>query len=668
MEKDPADLLSKLERIDDLERSQREPLPRLFGNYTLLASLGKGGMGEVFLAKSGAVEGFEKHCVVKTLRPHLTDDREYVARFIDEARVVVQLNHKNVCQVFDVGLVGERYYLAMELIAGQDLRTLQDMVCGAGGGLEPALVVHIMAEVLEALDYAHRLEDVQGNPLQLVHRDISPQNVMCSYEGEVKLIDFGLAASSVKIEKTSPNLVMGKLAYMSPEQIRGEIVDRSVDIFAAAVMLTELMLGHRFYEGLSTHETWTSAAKGGHRPAGYEGLDPALRVILDKALAVHRADRYQDGLALRSALLSWRQAQNLWSDGPALRTLMHEVFAKAAAGHRTMLQQTTQEAARLLSSSSSSPVGSPSGASLAVRGSNGAALEESSRSLVRSPSSSSSSSSSSPSPDGGRRSQNSAQPAIGESGTLSTVDRPRRAASLAPQEETRAVMAAAFDSGGRRRRWLTGVAAGLLAGVVVAAGIWVVTDEGPPRDVDASVASKSSVDGIDGIDGIDADVDATKATKATKDTTGRPDPASAGVIAGEVAADGQPSPDPAVAVPVGSAGGATGPGAGGDLRKKKTLTGVGPTTRDTSPSTSPSTPPSDSKVDSKPPKVSKSANDRWEDAPPTRRVELLQRTCGRLACTTDLAGRVETWAQNGVAEMSRFRKDLEACRQQCGRL
>lgn len=149
-------LQQKLQRIAELEASQRESLPRSFGLYLLLSSIARGGMGEVFLARSGGGVGLEtlqKHCVVKTLRPHLTDDREYVTRFLDEARVVVQLNHRNICQVFDVGLVGERYYLAMELIAGQDLRSLAD----ATGPMAPALALHIVSEVLEALDYAHRL-------------------------------------------------------------------------------------------------------------------------------------------------------------------------------------------------------------------------------------------------------------------------------------------------------------------------------------------------------------------------------------------------------------------------------------------------------------------------------------------------------------------------------
>jgi serine/threonine protein kinase len=330
-------LLQKIDRISAVEAAQREPLPRSFGPYLLLASMAKGGMGEVFLARSGTVVGFEKHCVVKTLRPHLTDDREYVARFIDEARVVVQLGHKNICQVFDVGMVGERYYLAMELIAGKDLRALEDVILDSGGRVDPALAIHVMSEVLEALDYAHRFVDVKGDPLFLVHRDVSPQNVMISFEGEVKLIDFGLAASTVKLEQTSPNVVMGKLAYMAPEQVRGERVDSRTDQFAAAVMLTELCTGERYYEGKTPYEIWSIAAAGDHRPRRWGTIDVELQHILGKALSPRPDDRYPSCLALREALVAWRNAQGVYADGPALRAVMQQRFGAELKAHRELL-------------------------------------------------------------------------------------------------------------------------------------------------------------------------------------------------------------------------------------------------------------------------------------------------------------------------------------------
>ncbi len=322
----------------DLPPPPPEEYPRTFGNYLLLAPVARGGMGEVFLAKHGTVAGLEKHCVVKTLRPHLTDDREYTTRFIDEARIVVQLNHRNICHVFDVGAVGERYYLAMEYIAGRDLRSVTSSVFEQGGVLAPGLALHCVCEVLEALDYAHRHSDAAtGRPLLLVHRDVSPQNVMVSWEGEVKLIDFGLAASSLKIEQTSPNVVMGKLAYMSPEQVRGEKVDGRADQFAVGVMLYEVLVGERFYDGRSPYEIWGLAAQGGYRPRGWEVLDTDMRAMLDHALAATPNGRYPTCNDFREALQGYRYARGLHGDGPMLRALMQKMFqAEIDESRKTM--------------------------------------------------------------------------------------------------------------------------------------------------------------------------------------------------------------------------------------------------------------------------------------------------------------------------------------------
>jgi serine/threonine-protein kinase len=327
----------------DLPEPPPEEYPRAFGSYVLLAPLARGGMGEVFLGKHGSVAGLEKHCVVKTLRPHLTDDREYTTRFIDEARIVVQLGHRNICHVFDVGTVGERYYLAMEYIAGKDLRTLAHDVGEQGGVMNPGLALHVVCEVLEALDYAHRHVDAAtGKPLLLVHRDVSPQNVMISWEGEVKLIDFGLAASTLKMEQTSPNVVMGKLAYMSPEQVRGERVDGRADLFAAAVVLYEILVGERFYEGRSPYEIWGIAAQGGFRPRGWEAIDADLRPILDKALAGDPAQRFSTCIEFREALQQYRFGKGLHGDGPLLRSLMHQIYAGAIEESRRQLATLTQ--------------------------------------------------------------------------------------------------------------------------------------------------------------------------------------------------------------------------------------------------------------------------------------------------------------------------------------
>jgi serine/threonine protein kinase len=273
--------------------SEEPGAPQTLGDYVLLRRLGQGGMGQVWLAKlrGRGLAGIDKLCVVKTLRS--SDDPEYERRFIDEARLIVLLTHKNICPVFDAGCFEGQYYVAMEHIAGRDLHALTGLSREQQTPLPVHVAIHITKELLEALDAAHRMvHPITQQPLLIVHRDVSPQNVMVSAEGDVKLIDFGLAASSQKAERTEPRVVMGKLAYMAPEQARGEALDDRTDQFAAGVILYELLANARYYEGLSTTETWGRVGAGGHEPTGLARLEPALAAIVRRATAARREDRY----------------------------------------------------------------------------------------------------------------------------------------------------------------------------------------------------------------------------------------------------------------------------------------------------------------------------------------------------------------------------------------
>lgn len=322
-----------------------ELLPRPFGAYLLLHNFARGGMGEVYVAKSGGIAGLERICVVKKLRPELTGDREYVTRFVDEARVVVTLNHANICSVFDVGRVAtpgaaasDEYYLAMEYVAGVDLRTLHDRCRQQGQNPDAAVVVHLVCEVLKALDYAHRRRHpVTGEPLQLVHRDVSPQNVLVSYEGEVKLIDFGLAASRLKVERTEPNVVMGKLAYMPPEQARGDPVDGRADLFACAVMLYELLANERYYEGLSSSEIWQVAGRGTFTPPGWSRIDVDLQPTLARALHPDPQRRLASCGELRELLLQWGASRGIAGAERRVRVLMEQAFSDDIAQERALM-------------------------------------------------------------------------------------------------------------------------------------------------------------------------------------------------------------------------------------------------------------------------------------------------------------------------------------------
>ncbi|MDP2339829.1 MAG: serine/threonine-protein kinase [Deltaproteobacteria bacterium] len=328
-----------------IDGDDADVFPRVFGAYTLLALLGKGGMGEVFLAARTGIEGISRRCVVKTLRPGFGDDREYVSRFLDEARVVSQLHHRNICPVFDVGKIGERHYLAMEYIAGRDLKSIAERARDAGTPFSMPVSLHVVSEVLEALDYAHGLCDAKTDePLLLVHRDVSPHNVMIGFDGDVRLIDFGLAASTLKVEQTAPNVVMGKVSYMAPEHICGEMIDARADQYAAAVMATELLIGSRFYEARSVREIYPLASPGGFRPAAFSTLPASLRAILDKALAARVDERFPSCGELREALDSWRFEHHPGREAPALRQLVRHVFAADIASDRALLSRVAAEA------------------------------------------------------------------------------------------------------------------------------------------------------------------------------------------------------------------------------------------------------------------------------------------------------------------------------------
>src|SRR5215470_5425194 len=227
---------------------QDPTLPQVFGRYLLVQRLSRGGMGEIFLAKHG-LAGFEKLAVIKKVLPNLAADEQFISRFVDEAQVAIKLQHVNVAQVFEVGRVGNEYFLALEYIEGRDLRRTLALLTHRRQRLPVDLALFIARELANGLAYAHRRTTSDGASLHLVHCDISPPNVLVSFEGETKVIDFGIAKSAMRGTATDPKIGFGKFGYMAPEQlIRGGIVDHRTDIYAAGVVLYELLTGARLYE------------------------------------------------------------------------------------------------------------------------------------------------------------------------------------------------------------------------------------------------------------------------------------------------------------------------------------------------------------------------------------------------------------------------------------
>src|SRR5262249_8449257 len=264
------------------------------------------GMGEIFLAKHG-LTGFEKLAIIKKVLPHLAADRSFISRFVDEAQVAIKLQHVNVAQVFEVGRVGDEYFLALEYVEGRDLRRTLAVLGHRQKRLPVDLALFIGRELANGLAYAHRRTNADGSLINLVHCDISPRNVLVSFEGETKVIDFGIAKSALRGTATDPKMGFGKFGYMAPEQlIRGGGVDHRTDIYAAGVVLFELLTGSRLYDpgpepdyrGLAR-----KVAKGEH-PLPSE-LDPMLAAYDDlvaTALRPKLEDRYQSAAEFRDAI------------------------------------------------------------------------------------------------------------------------------------------------------------------------------------------------------------------------------------------------------------------------------------------------------------------------------------------------------------------------------
>ncbi len=274
-------------------RGLRPFAPTRFGRYTLLSPLGAGGMGEVYLARPNSSNSAEL-VVIKKLRPELSQENDFAQRLIDEARLVVMLNHGSIAQVFDVGVVGEEYFIAMEYVDGKDLGKLSKRLREQGELFPTALTLFAITRVLDAIGHAHRRRDDSGRELRLVHRDISPQNILISYRGEVKVIDFGLAKSALTLGRGPQDAVAGKFFYMAPEQARGEPVDRRSDLYSAGICLWELLAGRNPFDGVPAGDVLRSVANP--RLPELAGLRPDLPSTIcsavSHALAPNPADRY----------------------------------------------------------------------------------------------------------------------------------------------------------------------------------------------------------------------------------------------------------------------------------------------------------------------------------------------------------------------------------------
>ncbi len=320
------------------EPSPDKPLP--FGRYQLMRRIGAGGMGEVFLAREQGPN--PRACVVKKVLPNLVANRAFVGRFLDESKVVVRLKHQNIARVYAMGDVNGEYFLTMEYVQGKTVSRFTKRLRDQKLEMPLGLVLLICERVCEGLQYAHQATDEHGASLHLVHRDLSPANVCISYDGHVKIIDFGAAQSTLKNEQTAPRVVIGNLTYMAPEQAKKLPVDGRADVYSCGVMLWELLAWHALPQKGDPIERWRKAANPVWEPPSKSqpSVPRDIDELVMKALAKDPNERFASAATLAEALKKARQRHAPDVTERDLSELISRVFSNEKRAEDEMLSET----------------------------------------------------------------------------------------------------------------------------------------------------------------------------------------------------------------------------------------------------------------------------------------------------------------------------------------
>jgi len=304
-----------------------------FGKYQLLQKIGSGGMGQVFLARTVGTQAFEKLVVIKRLLPHLSEDEEFLSLFLEEARVAACFNHPNLIQIFELGEFAGSHYLAMEYVAGENLRGVDSYLRSVTGEILPlGMACRIIADAAAGLDCAHNARDAQGRPLALIHRDVSPQNILVGFDGAVKLIDFGVAKSAGKQQGPPSAVLRGKCSYMSPEQVDGGPLDARSDVFSLGIVFWELLTGKRLFKGDSERSTLRLVtACQVPLPSKRGAPSPEVDALVMTALARAPELRYPDAATFRLAIEDFILEQRLQASAAHLATFMRSLYKERIA-------------------------------------------------------------------------------------------------------------------------------------------------------------------------------------------------------------------------------------------------------------------------------------------------------------------------------------------------
>lgn len=299
-----------------------------FGKYRLIDRIAVGGMAEIFLANQVDGEGLETPVVIKRIRPHLSKHATFVKMFLNEARLAAQLNHPNIVQIHDLGKIGESYFIAMEYIFGRDMRSIIPKAEEVGIPFPLVYALRIASDVCAGLHYAHQKVDLYGNPLNIVHRDVTPENIFVAFDGTVKVLDFGIAKATNQVEQTRAGELKGKISYMSPEQCQGKSVDRRSDIFSVGVALYEWLTGFKLFTGESEVVVMRSITEGKiYAPSYFKADIPEpVEAILMKALEKDRERRYQTAAEMRAAIDAFLSTYEFTPTPLHLSNFLRQIF------------------------------------------------------------------------------------------------------------------------------------------------------------------------------------------------------------------------------------------------------------------------------------------------------------------------------------------------------
>lgn len=314
-----------------------------FGKYTLVDRIAVGGMAEIFLAKQAGVEGFEKLLALKRIRPHLSGHESFVTMFLNEAKLAAQLTHPSVVQIYDLGRIGESFFIAMEYVPGRDMSRVIPKCKQLSIPFPLEYAMRVASSALEALYYAHNKTDALGNTLHIVHRDVTPENILVGWSGSVKIADFGIAKATSQLggsSETRAGEIKGKLSYMSPEQCMGKDIDHRSDIFSLGVVLYEWLTGFRLFSGDNDMAIMSNIIEGKIYPPSYfKGSIPeAAEAILMKSLEKDRKKRYQSAWDMQFDIDTFLAANEFTPSNVHLSNFMKQIFAQEIAAEQKSLK------------------------------------------------------------------------------------------------------------------------------------------------------------------------------------------------------------------------------------------------------------------------------------------------------------------------------------------